>query len=162
MQLKNSVETEILSDIELIRCDETLWLEKNFIARSEAIDFLEFHVIDRIHALHENSASPEWMSELMNDAQRVRADLEEINNKLFYQIRMKISREDCRGQRLRNLINEHLDFKLSSFLQPEITGYDHLDLLLNGILTPQNLPVETKDREPEMVFYQKTPGPDCF
>ena len=58
---------------------------------------------------------------------------------------------------MRNLINEYLDRQRSSFIQPEITGYDHPDLLLNGILNPQNLPVETKDREPDMVFYQKTP-----
>jgi hypothetical protein len=162
MQLTNWVEAEILSDIELIRKDGKLWLEKNFIARSEAIDHLEFHVIDRINALLEISDSPERMNVLKQDAIRVRSDLEEVNARMFHLLRTKISRDNYRGQRLMKLLEDHLDRPLSSFLQSETIGYDHLDLLLNGILTHQNLPIETRDREPEMVFYQKTPARIIF
>ena len=162
MQLKNAAAAEILSDIERIRCDRTLLLEKNFIARTEAIDVLEFHVIERIDALPENSNSPERMNKLMNDAMRLKFDLEGLNASLFHRLRSKISCEGLRDQRLTDLLEEYLGCPLRSFFQPETVGYDHLDLLLNGVLNFQNLPVETKGREPDMVFYQKTPARVVF
>ena len=55
-----------------------------------------------------------------------------------------------------DLINEYFD--LSSYLHQDTTGYDNLDIFLNGLLANQNLPVELQDREPEMIYYQKTPA----
>jgi hypothetical protein len=39
---------EIQSDIEAIEKNEALNEEANFVDRAEAIDFIEFHIIDRI------------------------------------------------------------------------------------------------------------------
>jgi SAM-dependent methyltransferase len=69
---------------------------------------------------------------------------------------MKISTENFRGQPLLTLINEYLEYDFSTESTEE--GYDILDVFLNGLLTNQKLPVETRQREPGMVFYQKTPA----
>ncbi len=158
----NRIEDEIFSGIKRISNDETLWLEKNFIARSEAIDHLQFHVVERIDAYPESPDSPKCMNELKRVATKVIADLEEVNARMFKQLRKKISHEGYRGQRLVDLIDEYLNHQLNSFLQSETVGYDNLDLLLNGILTHEALPVETREREPGMVFYQKTPARIIF
>jgi hypothetical protein len=55
MQLKNMLQDEILSDIETIEKDEKLYREMNFNLRSQAIDYVEFHVIYRLDALMEST-----------------------------------------------------------------------------------------------------------
>jgi SAM-dependent methyltransferase len=55
-------------------------------------------------------------------------------------------------------MNEYFDHNLHTLIVNEEIGYDNLDIFLNGLLTNQPLPVETIERDPEMVFYQKTPG----
>jgi SAM-dependent methyltransferase len=41
-------------------------------------------------------------------------------------------------------------------------GYDNLDMFINGLLSDQSIPEATMEREPGMVFYQKTPARILF
>ena len=50
MPLTIALQDEILSDIETFDKDLSLYSEKNFKSRIQAIDFIEFHIIDRINA----------------------------------------------------------------------------------------------------------------
>ena len=61
-----------------------------------------------------------------------------------------------------NLINEYLKHPPDPVIQPYEAGYDNLDLFINGLFTYRNLPVETKEREPGMIYYQKTPARIIF
>jgi SAM-dependent methyltransferase len=88
--------------------------------------------------------------------------LEDTDKKMFHQLRTKISNGDYRGKLLMVLVDEYLDYNLPLFLQQDTIGYDSLDMFLNGLLTSQNPPVETRDREPGMVYYQKTPARVIF
>jgi Histone methylation protein DOT1 len=151
----NTLHQEILSDIESIGSNPLLQSEKYFNERSDAIDFLEFHVIDRVNALLENKETSD-LAELKKYALKVREELEEINSGIFHFLRMKISKENLRGQPLLMLINEYLEYDFNAESSEE--GYDILDIFLNGLLSGQTLPVETRQREPGMVFYQKTPA----
>jgi SAM-dependent methyltransferase len=155
--LKNGLQEEILSDIEAIGKDEKLFLEKNFILRTQAMDDIEFHVIDRLHALMEGADSSDLMNDLMQHAEKVRCQLETVNTKMFQKLRTKISQGKYREDSLLQLIDEYLNQHADATLQQNDPGYDHLDIFLNGLLTYLDLPAETKDREPEMVYYQKTP-----
>jgi hypothetical protein len=157
LKSKTRLEEEILSDIENIRKDWTLFQEKNFNARSEAIDYLEFHVIDRLDALMESQDIPDQMTFLKKYALKVRSHLEDVNRSIFHQFRSKISQDGCRGKLLMDLIDEYFDNNMSLFIHQDKTGYDNLDIFLNGILSCQNPPVESKNRELEMVYFQKTP-----
>ena len=148
----------MLSEMETMDKDEKLYQEKNFNLRLEAIDYIEFHIIDRINALMENTDIHDQMNFLKQYAIKVKHRLEEVNTSLFQLLRKKIAQESYRGEFLMDLIEEHFDNNVSASLLHDAIGYDNLDLFLNGLLTYQELPVETREREREMVYYQKTPG----
>ncbi len=154
---ENLLQDGILSDIKAIEKDRTLYQEKNFHLRLQAIDYIEFHVIDRINALIECTNVFD-LNFLKQYAEKVRCNLEAVDAGMFHQFRKKISEGGNKGKLLTDLIEEHLDYNISAFSQKCAIGYDSLDMFLNGILTHQYLPVETKDREPEMIYYQKTPA----
>ncbi|MEJ0081728.1 MAG: hypothetical protein WDM78_12465 [Puia sp.] len=153
---------EILSDIETIAKDEKLFDEKNFILRAQAMDDIEFHVLDRIQSSGESPDSFEHPDDLNQYAERVRNDLGEVNIKMFQKLRAQISLGAYREEALMNLMNEYLGQPPDSDLQPCETGYDHLDLFINGLLTNRILPEETREREPGMIYYQKTPARIIF
>ncbi len=159
MLIKSEIrlQEEIFLEIEKIGNNRNLYQEKNFNARLEAIDYLEFHIIDRLHALMENTDSIIQLNILKEYAQKLRGDLEEINSEIFLSFRRKISEEGYTGKVLMNLINEYFDNNIRAFIYQDITCYDNLDLFFNGILTDQIPPVETNKRIPGMVYYQKSP-----
>jgi hypothetical protein len=147
----NKLYAELLDDIKAIVNDERLYQEKNFNLRAQAIDDIEFHIIDRVGGINE-------LTTLKQYVEKVKHDLEDVDVKMFQQIRAKISTGELRERLLLNQISEYFDNDLDSFLQQDVPGYDNLDVFFNGLLTDQNLPTETKVREPEMVFNQKTPA----
>jgi SAM-dependent methyltransferase len=160
--LEPGVNEEILSDIEAIRKDEKLFGEKNFISRTQAIEDIEFHIINRLHSIKENNGSSQQTDEFILYAEKLKRRLEAVDTKMFERLRTEISHGKYRGDSLMKLIDEYLDHGLNRFLQQGLAGYDHLDIFLNGLLTHRDLPVETRRREPEMVYYQKTPARIIF
>jgi Histone methylation protein DOT1 len=158
MEIKKTVEQEIFSGIERMEKDEDLYQEKNFSKRLDAIDHIELHVIDRINVITERTGLSDQISFLKEYAIKVKRRLEKVNTRMFQLLRRKISQKGYRGKVLMDLIEEHFDDNLSTVLRNETIGYDNLDIFLNGILTYQKMPVETIEREPEMVYYQKTPA----
>ncbi len=162
MQLNDNLHLEILGEIRNIRKDETLYTETNFQLRSQAIDYLEFHVIDRIEGLMCAGNEVDELLLLKQLAIEVLTDLETVNATMFDLLRKKISLEGYRGKAFTDLIEAHFDNDLAGVLKQDTTGYDNLDMFLNGLLSSQTAPRETKVREPEMVFYQKTPARVIF
>lgn len=158
MRLHNRLQQEMLSHIDSIANDEKIFLEKNFIIRSEALDDIEFHVTDQIQSLAESADSSDRLNDVKQYAEQVRSQLEEVNKKMFDQIRMRISGEHFRGEKLMNLINEYFKHPPDPVIQPYESGYDNFDLFINGLLTYRDLPAQTKEREPGMIYYQKTPA----
>ncbi len=154
--MKDTIPEEILSDIKSIKINSLLQSAKNFNERLEAIDFIEFHVIDRINALVDKNEASDELDELKKYALKVREELEEINSEMFHFLRMKILNENLSGHPLLALINEYLDYDFGEESTEE--GYDNLDIFLNGLLSDQNIPAETREPVPGMVFYQKTPA----
>jgi hypothetical protein len=158
MRLPDGLEQEILSEIETIAGDERLFIEKNFLLRSQAMDDIEFHVIDRLESLAESNDSFSRLNDLNQYAEQVMSQLEEVNTKMFERLRSKISGEHDKGKMLMNLINEYLDQPPAPDVHPYTAGYNNLDLFINGLLTHGDLPAEMKKREPGMIYYQKTPA----
>src|SRR5258706_9859052 len=99
-QLKSMLYDEILCDIDTTRKDEKLYLEKNFNLRLQAIDYIEFHVIDRIDAHIESTEVFDQMNFLKQYAEKVKGHLEDIDKRMFHELRRKISSEDNRGKLL--------------------------------------------------------------
>jgi hypothetical protein len=158
MPLTITLRDEILSDIETIDKDPNLYTEKNFNFRVQSIDFIEFHIIDRINALLESSVRSGYLQDLKQHAEKLSRWLEEFNTHMFNGLRSKIASGTYRGKVLMNLIEEYLDGRIPERFPKHDTGYDNLDIFINGLLTYRNLPSESRKREPEMVYYQKTPA----
>jgi hypothetical protein len=148
---------EIQSDIEAIEKNVALYEETNFDSRAEAIDYIEFNVIDRIEGLLQPINPPAELLPLKKYAERVKRQLEDIDDTLFQRLRAHIRMGGCTGTALKGLIDEYVGRDSSGSRQQDELGYDSLDVFINGLLLSQAVPVETKVREPEMVYYQQTP-----
>lgn len=153
---------EIQSALEAIAQDAALFAERNFDGRAEAIDYIEFNVIDRIEGLLQTPHPPEELRALKQSAERVKRQLEAIDEQLFRRLRADIRRGDYSGTALKALIAMYVERASSGSRQQDEPGYDSLDLFINGLLHIQTVPMETKTREPEMVYYQKTPARIIF
>ena len=95
---------------------------------------------------------------LKSRAGKLKTKLEEIDRNLFKRLRENIRAERYTGEEFKNLVNEYVDFDLEDIEHQEESGYDNLDLFINGLFPPLTIPEQTKELEPEMVFYQKTPA----
>lgn len=149
---------EIQSDIAAIENNAALDEERNFDGRAEAIDSIEFSIIDRIDGLLHRGYQPEELITLKQSAERLKRQLEEINDRLFRRLRAGIRAGNYTGTALEMLIDEYVGRDLQDHELQDGVGYDNLDVFINGILLTNPIPEETKDREPEMVYYQQTPA----
>lgn len=154
---------KIQADIEAFEKDVALYDEQNFDERADAIDFMEFHIIDHIAALLESAARRTGPLALLKQrAEKIKTELEEINSNLFKKLREHIRAGGCTGKPFKSLVNKYIDFDACDSGAHEEAGYDNLDIFINGLLSFQPVPAQTKDLEPEMVFYQKTPARVVF
>jgi len=158
----SAVVSAIQADIGEIEQDASLYEEKNFDQRIEIVDFLEFHIIDQIEELLLKTANQDQLILLKYRAEKIKSELEEIDTGLFQKFQANIRAGKYAGREFNNLIHEYVGFNLGDNEHQEEAGYDNLDIFINGIFSFQAMPEQTKDLEPEMVFYQKTPARIIF
>ncbi len=151
---------EMRSDIEAIEKNSLLYEEKNFAMRMDMIDLIEFHMIDRLEELLQKTTQPDQLVMLKHRAKKIKDELEEININLFQKLRTNI-RAGYTGKEFKAMVNEYIDLNSYGNEHPE-EGYDNLDIFINGLMPFQTTPEQTKDLEPEMVYYQKTPARIVF
>jgi SAM-dependent methyltransferase len=156
MCIESVIISEIQSDICSIEENTALYNETNFDCRADAIDFIDFHIIDRIETLQ---PAPQ-LYVLRHHAERLKRRLEKIDITLFTKLREGIRAGIYAQTSFIEMIGRYITYDNSE--QPDKIGYDNLDLLINGLLADQGVPAETKVFEPEMVFYQKTPARIIF
>ncbi len=153
----------ILSQIELkiidVKSNSLLYDEKSFDERADAIDFLEFHILDLIDSLRSTASDHEKLTELHRQAEEMKSQLEEIDNKLFQRLQQEIRQGKYSGKEFESLVREYVSFERNSDGEE---GYDNLDIFMNRLLSLQYMPEQCMPLEPEMVFYQKTPARVIF
>jgi hypothetical protein len=149
---------EIQADIAAFECDAALYEELHFASRAEAIDTIEFHIIDRIAGLLATADQPAELSTLQRSAQRLKGQLEQVDLRLFQRLRAEIRAGAWRGAALSGLIEQYVGRDAAGDQRQAAIGYDSLDLFINGLLLSTAAPLETREREPEMVYYQQTPA----
>lgn len=147
---------EIQSDIEAIEKNEALNEEANFVDRAEAIDFVEFHIIDRIDGMLRDSKQVENLTELKQRAESLKNRLEEINEKLVQRLRVDIRSGNYTSENFYQF-DKYVGRALRERNRDE-AGYDALDTFVNDLLRTDIALKETKQREPDMVFLQPTPA----
>lgn len=130
----------------------------NFNERVEAIDFIEYHVLGQIESMLQKTSPTGQLTSLKDHAESVKARLEKVNATLFESLRENIRNKKYTGDDLRNLLHEYVGADLNPSGQREVIGYDNLDIFLNGLSSFLPVPEAIRSLEPEMVYYQKTPG----
>jgi len=157
-----SIISEIESDIRSIEENTALFKETSFDARADAIDFMDFHIIDRLESMPQDPAQSEGLNTLKQRAERIKHELEKIDLSLFSQLRGMIRAGVYKGASFKEMISKYLGTYFSDNGQSGKIGYDNLDTFINGLLTDQTIPEASLNRESEMVFYQKTPARIIF
>ena len=152
MKKEDHIVAGLCADLQAIEGDRTLLEETNFAARSEAIDFLDFHVIDRIDGLLVHDKAHGDLEALRELAERIKASLEKIDTRLFERVREEIA-AGVRSGSFERLTRGLQDNAAAANEQ----GYDVLDTFVNGLFSDRPLPAETKALMPEMVSFHKTP-----
>lgn len=152
-----SIILEIRADIEAIKNDTALFEEMNFIDRAEALDSLEFDVIERIESLRLTYGWPEALGVLKQRAEMVRGQLNGIDEGVFQKLREYVASGHYTSAELRQRIIGYAGGG-SSLSCASGEGYDSLDTLVGGFLLTEVALEEIRQQEPEMVFYQPTPA----
>ncbi len=151
------VTDEIRAAIDAIERNPLFREEARFGSRAEALDELEFHVLNRLEWLLDAPNPAPELQVLQQAAEDLKSRLEAIDETFFERLRSDIRAGDCTGSALLT----HIQAAQEEAAAPDaaaIVGYDALDSFTNGLLALAALPVEeTRVREPEMVYYQKTP-----
>jgi hypothetical protein len=150
--------TEIESDLKGIEDNAALYQEINFNERTDAIDFIDFHIIDRLGSLPQTTET----ETLKKRADRLKYQLEKVDAKLFKQLQEDIKAGIHLKSSFTALVNQYLGYDVSKENQPFKPGYDNLDVFADKLLAVGNTPEETLERDTEMVFYQKTPARIVF
>lgn len=152
-----SIIREIRAGIEAIESDTALYEEMNFSDRAEALDSLEFNVIERIEGLLLTDGWSEALTGLKQYAEMVRGRLDGLDEGLFRRLRKHIASGNYTSAELRQRIVGYAGGG-SRGGSDDDEGYDSLDALVSGFLLTEVAPEGVRQQEPEMVFYQPTPA----
>lgn len=153
--------SQMQSFIAEIAADTGLFREEAFESRIEAIDRIDFLVMERIDELLLQEDQQEVLLPLKHRAENLKQELEAINTKMFQRLQAHIRTGEARGERLRELIREYTGFDTAGNTNAA-TEYDNVDVFINGLFPLQTMPEQTKELDPEMVYYQKTPARIVF
>lgn len=134
----------IQATLEALEQDADLSEPNNFARRADAIDWLEFHLIDN---------QDPTIDELKLRAAQLQTRFRKIDQALLARLRGEIKVGKLNGAHLREVLCQSAGAGDSEF-----AGYDALDVLVAGVLELCQPPQETLPREAEMVFYQPTPA----
>lgn len=155
--------SEIQSYIEAIEINSSLYDDKCFDNRVEVVDFIDFHILDRLQEFTRKTGGSEQVIALKVRAEKIKSSLEEIDTNLFEKLRAGIRAAENNRKQFSDLVNEYTDDHfLNSGENSEEPGYDNLDIFINGLINLEHMPEQTKELEPGMVYYQKTPARIVF
>src|ERR1700761_5436689 len=123
--------------------DVSLFEERNFVARGEAIEFLE-------------SETPD------DKGLELLAALEEVDHRLFARLRMEVAAGRHRGRAFEALLAAYFGggevFGECGSCGGDVAGYDALDVFVNRLCSYLPMPEPTMTLEAEMIDFHKTPA----
>jgi SAM-dependent methyltransferase len=79
-----------------------------------------------------------------------------MSGTLFKSLRERIRSGECRGKAFRAMVSEYAEPCEDDF------GYDDLDVFIGLLFSDEEMPLPTRELEPEMVEYYKTPARVVF
>lgn len=152
---------DIEADLYSIAQDSTLLAESSLALRRQAIEHIEFDIIEPIEERLFVADRPQELAQLQQYASELRRQLEELDHNLFRRLRQEIQ-NGLAGAALRARINELVRYDPGEGTGQRDRGYDDLDVFVAGLLFYNPFPLERRKKEPEMVRYQPTPARFVF
>lgn len=153
--------TDIEADLVAIETARNLEEPERFEARMEALDEIEFGIVNRIEPLLRAPDPSDELVALQQRVEHVRERLESVNRDLFGRIRTAIRSGACVGPALKATMHRYAGSLAGDRVTKSEVGYDYLDAFVSGILLrshPRASTDSTHALEPEMVAYQPTPA----
>jgi precorrin-6B methylase 2 len=144
--------------------DVALFDEQNFNHRVDAIDFIDFYIIDAIKTCQITTGgfaaglSSPAQALLLENAESVRRKLQETDSRLFSRLREKIRSKSFTGPSFREMTGQYAYIDSPAENLSGKPGYDNFDVFVNELLSWLPLPEPVVERHPDMIFYQKTPA----
>src|SRR5579872_7083584 len=99
---------EIQTDIEEIEQDSSVYEEESFDKRIEAIDIIDFQIIDQIENLLQKNRQAGDLILLKTRAEKVKSELEEINFNLFQKLRADMRKGIYTGKAFKKLVDKYV------------------------------------------------------
>jgi SAM-dependent methyltransferase len=152
---------EIQAELEAIERDDALYEEASFGSRLQALDAIEFAILERLEKMLAASSQPEALLSLQQRAETAKSRLEAVDDRLVQDLRAGIRSGALRGAELRRHLEAYAGSGRGKRRQ-DGGAYDSLDALIGGVLLAEAAPGEVVEREPEMVAYQPTPAHIIF
>jgi hypothetical protein len=147
-----SISHAVQQAIAAVETEVAFGAETGFATRAAAIEFLEIHVLDRLHYREECGGLPAELLALRAQAAALMRRLEAANERVLQRLRRRIRAGEYTPAGFKRDLIRHAG------PPDDRSGYDALDLLVSGLLDAGALPQERATREPEMVAYQPTPA----
>ena len=132
--------------------DPAVFSERYFEDRADIIEEIDFQ-LDVSDQVLRGSAE---LNQLYDRMKTLKSRLRDVDRNLFLRLRNRIKDDGLRQSAFKNLVNEFVRF------DGDDRGYDNLDLFINGLFSDLPVPEPLRDREPGMVYYQKTPARIVF
>ena len=148
---------DIQAALRQIEQQAPLWIETNFVERVHAIDRLEWHILERIeNVLYEHGYQQE-LARLYQQAQHVWQQLDAVNARLFRRLQEQLMSGDATSTLLPQMFTTYVNQTCDDHHQ-DLSGYDCLDVFVNGVLDIRHAPEETRPLESGMIGYHPTPA----
>lgn len=152
-----SIVQDISTALNSIEYNPTLGIASNFVARSHALEALAEQVLDRIeNVLYEHGYRQE-LAQLYQRAEQVWQRLESINAELFAELRQQLAATSTMVTTLKQMFATYVGSTGDNYPE-DPSGYDCLDLFVNGLLGIGQAPETVKTLESGMIGYHPTPA----
>ncbi len=155
--MSHGIVQDIQTHLNAIEQNETLVIEAHFVSRVNALDALEFRILDRIENIMYEHGYREELARLQQRAERLWQRLDGVNDRLFQRLRGQIMAGNHTVAMLHQLFDTYVGHDVDGNTE-DLTGYDCLDVFVDGLLCIDRAPEETKAIKPGMIGYQATPA----
>lgn len=153
----HSLVEKIRAGLEVIEQHESLLDEANFVERVNALDAIEFRILDRIENVLYEHGYRQDLARLYQRAEQLWQRLEAVNGRLFRRHRERIASGNYTTTALRQLFGTYAGCPLNEHSQDPL-GYDCLDVFVDGVCGIDQAPEEIRPIESGMIGYQATPA----
>ncbi len=145
------------ANLSVIEQNETLFVETNFVERVDALERLEFQILDLIENVLYEHGYREELARLQQRAGHMWQRLDAVNDQLFCRLRAQLAFDTDTTTTLPQLFDTYVGRAVPTHNRDPL-GYDCLDVFVDGLLSMESAPEETKAIQSGMIGYQATPA----